>query len=66
MSNPVRGDGPGARAVPILHRPVCDLLGCTWPIVLAGMGGVARSALASAVSAAGGFGFSAWCANRSS
>ncbi|MBU9399367.1 nitronate monooxygenase [Burkholderia multivorans] len=57
MSNPVRGDGPDARAVPILHRPVCDLLGCTWPIVLAGMGGVARSALASAVSAAGGFGF---------
>lgn len=25
-----------------LHRPVCDLLGCTTPIVLAGMGGAAR------------------------
>ncbi|AXF24967.1 2-nitropropane dioxygenase [Burkholderia pyrrocinia] len=57
MSIPTRGDGPDARAVQILHRPVCDLLGCTWPIVLAGMGGVARAELASAVSAAGGFGF---------
>ncbi|MGU7816181.1 nitronate monooxygenase [Burkholderia sp. AW49-1] len=57
MSIPMRGDGPEARAVHILHRPVCDLLGCAWPIVLAGMGGVARAELASAVSAAGGFGF---------
>ncbi|KWF93033.1 2-nitropropane dioxygenase [Burkholderia diffusa] len=57
MSIPTRGDGPEARAVQILHRPVCDLLGCAWPIVLAGMGGVARAELASAVSAAGGFGF---------
>ncbi|BCZ84889.1 hypothetical protein PTKU64_85640 [Paraburkholderia terrae] len=40
-----------------LHRPVCDLLGCRWPIVLAGMGGVARAELCSAVTRAGGFGF---------
>ncbi|BCG04430.1 hypothetical protein PPGU19_089980 (plasmid) [Paraburkholderia sp. PGU19] len=39
-----------------LHRPVCDLLGCRWPIVLAGMGGVARAELCSAVTRAGGFG----------
>lgn len=39
-----------------LHRPVCDLLGCRYPLVLAGMGGVARSDLVSAVSLAGGFG----------
>ena len=41
----------------MLHRPVCDLLGCTYPIVLAGMGGVARSELVAAVTEAGGFGF---------
>ena len=41
----------------LLHRPVCELLGCTYPLVLAGMGGVARSELAAAVSEAGGFGF---------
>lgn len=40
-----------------LHRPVCDLLGCAYPLVLAGMGGVARSELAAAVAQAGGFGF---------
>jgi len=40
-----------------LHRPVCDLLGCRYPVVLAGMGGVARSALVRAVTDAGGFGF---------
>ena len=41
----------------LLHRPVCELLGCTYPLVLAGMGGVARSELAAAVAQAGGFGF---------
>jgi nitronate monooxygenase len=41
----------------VLHRPVCDLLACTWPVVLAGMGGVARAELVSAVTLAGGFGF---------
>jgi nitronate monooxygenase len=40
-----------------LHTPVCDLLGCETPIVLAGMGGVARSELVAAVTEAGGFGF---------
>jgi len=40
-----------------LYRPICDLLGCTHPIVLAGMGGVARSELVAAVTEAGGFGF---------
>lgn len=41
----------------VLHRPVCDLLGCRLPLVAAGMGGVARSELVAAVSEAGGFGF---------
>lgn len=40
-----------------LHRPICELLGCAHPIVLAGMGGVARSELVAAVTEAGGFGF---------
>jgi nitronate monooxygenase len=39
-----------------LHTPLCDLLECQYPILQAGMGGVARSELAAAVSAAGGFG----------
>lgn len=40
-----------------LHTPVCDILGCVHPIVLAGMGGVARSELVPAVVEAGGYGF---------
>jgi nitronate monooxygenase len=40
-----------------LHTPACDLLGCDLPIVLAGMGGPARSELVAAVTQAGGFGF---------
>ncbi len=40
-----------------LHTPVCDLFGCTYPVVLAGMGGVARSELVASVTEAGGFGF---------
>ncbi len=39
-----------------LRTPLCALLGCDFPILQAGMGGVARSELAAAVSAAGGFG----------
>lgn len=35
----------------------CDILGCDVPIILAGMGGVARSELVTAVSEAGGYGF---------
>lgn len=42
---------------PKLHTPVCDLLGCDLPIVLAGMGGPSRSDLVAAVTNAGGFGF---------
>lgn len=42
---------------PLLASPVCDLLGCRVPVVLAGMGGVSRSELVAAMSAAGGFGF---------
>lgn len=40
-----------------LHTPICDRLGCEVPVVLAGMGGVARAELVAAVTAAGGFGF---------
>lgn len=39
-----------------LHTPICDLLQCQYPILSAGMGGVARAELAAAVSEAGGFG----------
>lgn len=39
-----------------LHTPVCDLLGCDVPVLLAGMGGVSRWELAAAVANAGGFG----------
>ena len=39
-----------------LHTPVCTLLGCDVPILLAGMGGVARSELVAAMAEAGGYG----------
>ena len=39
-----------------LKTPVCRLLGCDYPIVSAGMGGVARSELVAAVLSAGGYG----------
>lgn len=39
-----------------LHTPLCDLLGIRYPICQAGMGFVARSELAAAVSEAGGLG----------
>lgn len=39
------------------HGRIQSLLGCRYPLVLAGMGGVARSELVAAVSEAGGFGF---------
>jgi len=38
-----------------LRTPLCDLLGCEVPILLAGMGGVSRWELAAAVANAGGF-----------
>lgn len=40
---------------PALRTPLCALLGCELPILLAGMGGVARHRLAAAVARAGGF-----------
>lgn len=40
-----------------LHTPLCDILGCRYPILQAGMGGVARSELVAAVTEAGGYGF---------
>lgn len=39
----------------ILRTPLCDLLGCEVPVLLAGMGGVARWELAAAVASAGGY-----------
>jgi nitronate monooxygenase len=39
-----------------LRTPLCDLLGCDVPILLAGMGGVAHWELAAAVANAGGYG----------
>src|SRR5438105_8913882 len=39
-----------------IHTPICDLLGIKYPILLAGMGGVAFAELCAAVSNAGGFG----------
>ena len=39
-----------------LRTPLCDLLGCDVPILLAGMGGVSRWELAAAVANAGGYG----------
>lgn len=39
-----------------LHTPLCDLLGSSYPILQAGMGGVARSELAAAVCEAGAYG----------
>ncbi|MEZ5827106.1 MAG: nitronate monooxygenase [Hyphomicrobiales bacterium] len=39
----------------LLRTPICDLLGCDVPILLAGMGGVSRWELAAAVADAGGF-----------
>ncbi|WP_119462448.1 nitronate monooxygenase [Rhodospirillaceae bacterium SYSU D60014] len=39
-----------------IRTAACDLLGCDYPIMLAGMGGVSRSELVAAVVAAGGYG----------
>ena len=45
--------GPNQRSA--LRTPLCDLLGCEVPILLAGMGGVARAELAAAVARAGAY-----------
>ncbi len=39
-----------------IRTPICDLLGIQYPVLLAGMGGVAYAELCAAVSNAGGFG----------
>lgn len=46
---------PGPDQRPALRTPLCDLLGCEVPVLLAGMGGVARAELAAAVARAGGY-----------
>lgn len=40
-----------------LHTELCDILGCRYPILQAGMGGVARAELVAAVAEAGAYGF---------
>lgn len=40
---------------PSLRTDLCETLGCDVPVILAGMGGVARNELAAAVARAGGF-----------
>ena len=40
----------------MLHTPICDYFGIKYPILLAGMGGVAMHRLVAAVSNAGGLG----------
>lgn len=44
-------------AAPVIHTPLCDLLGCHYPIVQTAMGWVAGSSLVAATTNAGGFGF---------
>ncbi|WP_027794740.1 nitronate monooxygenase [Paraburkholderia acidipaludis] len=51
MSSPLRNVQTLART------PLCEMLGCRYPILLAGMGGVSRHELVAAVAEAGGFGF---------
>ena len=43
-------------ARPVLHTRLCDILDIEYPIILAGMGGVATADLVAAVSEAGGLG----------
>ena len=53
----LRATGAGQRdSSPRLRTPLCDLLGTEYPLVQAGMGGVAGPELAAAVSSAGGLG----------
>ena len=42
---------------PTLRTPLCDLLGCEYPVVQTAMGWVAGSSLVAATTRAGGFGF---------
>jgi nitronate monooxygenase len=43
-------------ARPVLHTRLCDILDIEYPVILAGMGGVASAELVAAVSEAGGLG----------
>ena len=40
-----------------LRTPLCDLLGCQYPVIQTAMGWVAGSSLVAATTNAGGFGF---------
>ena len=42
---------------PDMRTPLCDILGCRYPILQAGMDGVARAELVAAVAQSGGYGF---------
>jgi hypothetical protein len=57
-------DDDGYDIARALHRPVGDLLGCRWPILLAGMGGVAGSDCAPQWLTPVAFVSLAWCASR--
>jgi NAD(P)H-dependent flavin oxidoreductase YrpB (nitropropane dioxygenase family) len=45
------------RLAEVLRTPLCDLLGCRYPVVQTAMGWVAGSNLVAATTNAGGFGF---------
>src|ERR1019366_5697504 len=51
-----RIDGSLLENLSMLHTPICDYFGIKYPILLAGMGGVAMHKLVAAVSNAGGLG----------
>ena len=55
-NHPFEEDIAMAHTPALAATPLCDLLGCRLPLVLAGMGGVARAELVAAVSAFGGLG----------
>jgi nitronate monooxygenase len=58
-ASPVQDDRAAAHPVQLspLRTPLCDLLGCRYPIVQTAMGWVAGSSLVAATTNAGGFGF---------
>ncbi|MCE2657946.1 MAG: NAD(P)H-dependent flavin oxidoreductase [Rubrivivax sp.] len=56
LSGDARAGAPAAPPAP-LHTPLCDLLGCRYPIVQTAMGWVAGPQLVAATTRAGGFGF---------
>ncbi|MQB02166.1 MAG: hypothetical protein GEU78_18260, partial [Actinobacteria bacterium] len=56
MESGVQGDRRRSRDVEILRTSLCEMLDIKYPIMQAGMGHLARGALAAAVSEAGGLG----------